>query len=235
MRSKLNLNSFFFIYLKDKFDESINYIMVRCLIIGDTHIPRRAKDVDYLIYNKLTELANDNLFDFTLFTGDEIQAPIFIGFLESKTKTKLYRVIGNMDYFDGNRDSPVYADLYIYFSDDTKITIGLTHGAQIEPRGDHKQLKALAIEKSYNILISGHTHHDSVRRTKNGILLLNPGSVTGAWSFVASGIPSFITLDINEEDKSITLDLFKLDRKSGQFSEVKYSYIYHNNQIHSNF
>ena len=209
--------------------------MVRCLIIGDTHIPRRAKDVDYRIYDKLTELAKDNPFDFTLFTGDEIKAPRFIGFLESKTKTKLYRVIGNMDYFDGHRDSPLYADLYIYFSDDTKITIGLTHGAQIEPRGDHKQLKALAIEKSYNILISGHTHHDNVRRTKNGVLLLNPGSVTGAWSFVASGIPSFMTLDINERDKSIMLILFKLERRSGQINEDKYNYVYFKNQIQGFF
>jgi len=209
--------------------------MVRCLVIGDSHIPRRAKDVDARIYNKLTELTKEHSFDFTLFTGDVIKAPKFIDFLKSKTKTKFYIVIGNMDYFGGNREAPLYAELYIYFKDDTEMTIGLTHGAQIEPRGDHKQLKQLAHEKLFNILISGHTHHHSVRRTKNGILLINPGSVTGAWSFVSSGIPSFITLDINEENKEIKMSLFKLDRLSGQLSEEKYHYIHHHNQIQSFF
>jgi len=209
--------------------------MVRCLILGDSHLKRRAKEVDARIYNKLNELTKEQIFDFTLFTGDVVKAPKFIEFLKSKTKTKMYIVIGNMDYFDGDREAPLYAELYIYFNDDTKMTIGLTHGTQIEPRGDHKQLKALALKMSFNIFISGHTHHHSVRRTKNGLLLINPGSVTGAWSFISSGRHSFITLDINVENKEIIMILYRLDILSGQLNEDKYHYIYHNNQIQGYF
>ena len=61
--------------------------MVRFLAIGDSHIPRRAKSVPDKIIDKLEELTNAELFDYTFFTGDVIKAPEFIKFLEQITKT----------------------------------------------------------------------------------------------------------------------------------------------------
>jgi putative phosphoesterase len=207
--------------------------MIRCLAIGDAHIPRRAKSIPDGILNKLNELTNQKSFDYTFFTGDLITAFDFIDFLKSKTSYDVFIVIGNMDYYGGNRSSPIYQNLEIKFLDNKKLSIGLTHGHQIEPRGDHSQLEYLATnEYANNILISGHTHKEEIYLTNKGILLLNPGSVTGAWSFIASGIPSFISIDITEETNYIDITLFQLDKKSKDINELKSYFIFENNAIY---
>ena len=205
--------------------------MVRILCIGDSHIPNRAKDLPEKIYDKLDNLTKVDLFDFTFFTGDVIKFPKLLDSLNLKTKKKLYIVMGNMDYYYGNRNAPIYQKLDVIFEDKDKMTLGLTHGSQIRPRGDHSQLENLAIEKKYNIIVSGHTHKEEIFLTEKGILLINPGSVTGAWSFVASGIPSFIELNIIESAKEIIIDLFQIDRHSREIIVLKSKYFFQNNRI----
>jgi len=211
--------------------------MVKFLAIGDSHIPRRAKSISDKIIDKLEELTNAELFDYTFFTGDVIKAPEFIEFLKQITKTSknLFIVIGNMDYYSGNRNSPVFQELKLLFPDGDIIMVGLTHGAQIQPRGEHSQLETLAIKKSYNILITGHTHKEEIFLSKNGILLLNSGSVTGAWSFVASGIPSFSVININEQKKELLVSLFQLDKRIDKILESKSYFIFKNNKINYKF
>lgn len=205
--------------------------MVRILCIGDSHVPKRAKELSEKIYDKLNKITELDLFDYTFFTGDEIDFPTLMKYLDLKTKNELFVVMGNMDYYYGNRNAPLHQKLDIIFTNNKKITIGLNHGAQISPRGDHDQLENLAIEMKYNILVSGHTHKEEVHLTKNGILLLNPGSVTGAWSFVASLIPSFIELDIDENTKEIIVDLFQIDKQSREIRVFKAKYQFKDEQI----
>ena len=111
------------------------------------------------------------------------------------------------------------------------MIIGLTHGAQISPRGEQEQLENLAIKRNYNILISGHTHKEEIFLTEKGVLLLNPGSVTGAWSFVASRLPSFIELKIIESTKEINVDLIQIDKQSREIVVLKYNFFFRNYQI----
>ena len=205
---------------------------MRILCIGDSHVPIRAKDLPTQIYEKINELTQTELYDYTFFTGDVVNFPKLLDFLNLKTKRTLFRVIGNMDYYYGNRDSPNYQKLEISFEDNDKITLGLTHGAQIRPRGDHGQLENLAIEKEYTILVSGHTHKEEVFLTKKGILLINPGSITGAWSFVASGIPSFIELYIDEKIKAIIINLFQINKQTREIVVSESYFILKNNQIY---
>lgn len=195
--------------------------MLKYLLIGDSHVPKRASELPIQIQSTLEELANSELFEYTFFTGDEIHYPDFMRLLNSMTKKDVLRVIGNMDYYYGNRDPPVYQKLALEFPDNEHIIIGLTHGSQIHPRGDKTQLEQLAIDNNYTILVSGHTHKEEVFLTKNGRLLLNPGSVTGAWSFVASGIPSFMVLKIDNETKEIEVDLYQFNKKSKEMDEIK--------------
>jgi len=206
--------------------------MVRILLIGDAHVPVRAKDLPSQIYEKLIEITQEELFHYTFFTGDLINFPKLIDFLNQKTQKTLFKVSGNMDFYYGNRDSPNYQKLEIFFEDNEKITLGLTHGAQIRPRGDHDQLEILAQEKGYNILVSGHTHKEEVFLTKKGILLINPGSTTGAWSFVASGIPSFIELYINKRKKEITINLFQINKQIREMEVNESNFVLKNNQIY---
>ena len=208
--------------------------MLKFLIIGDSHVPNRASNISEKIQLKLNELTKLELWECTFFTGDEINFPEFIEFLNKITKNEIFRVIGNMDYYGGNRDAPMYQKLEVYFSDNEKVTIGLTHGHQISPRGDRKKLELLAIEKNYNILISGHTHKEEIFLTNKGILLLNPGSVTGAWSFVASGTPSFIILSIDENTKKIGVSLFQLKKNLGVINKTRFYYIFRDNVIYKN-
>jgi len=206
--------------------------MVRILCIGDSHIPVRAKDLPMQIYNKINELTSTELFDYTFFTGDVINFPELLDFLNHRTKRSLFKVIGNMDYYYGNRDSPTYQKLDVSFEDNDKITLGLTHGAQIRPRGDHDQLEILAQENSYTILVSGHTHKEEIFLINKGILLLNPGSVTGAWSFVASSIPSFIELSVDEKTKEVIINLFQIDKSTRKIILSEFNFTLKDNQIY---
>jgi putative phosphoesterase len=209
--------------------------MLKFLLIGDSHVPKRASNISEKIQNKLKALASESLFKATFFTGDEIFYPEFMKFLNSITKEKVLRVIGNMDYYYGNKDAPTYQKLNLHFYDNESMVIGLTHGAQIQPRGDKNQLESLALEKKYDILISGHTHKEEIFLTNKGILLLNPGSITGAWSFVASGIPSFIVLSIDIKTKDIDVNLFQLDKSANKVNENKAYFIFRDKKIKSKY
>ncbi|GAH08562.1 unnamed protein product, partial [marine sediment metagenome] len=156
--------------------------------------------------------------------------PKFMNFLNLITKNNFFVVIGNMDYYGGNRDAPVYQNLNLSMENYDNLIIGLTHGHQVSPRGDHSQLELISIEKSFNILISGHTHKEEIF-LQNDILLLNPGSVTGAWSFIASGNPSFITLSIIEKTGEITLVLYQYDIRATKFKDIKSYFVFENNKI----
>lgn len=209
--------------------------MVRILCIGDSHIPIRARDLPKQIYNKIDDLTKTELYDYTLFTGDIINFPKLINFLKLKTKMTFFTVLGNMDYYYGHRDAPTYQKLDLTFEDHDKMAIGLTHGAQIKPRGDRDQLENLAIEKGYNILVSGHTHKEEYNLTNNGILLINPGSATGAWSFISSGIPSFIELNINERTQEIHVALFQIDKQSREVTSLNSIFLWKNNRLQYKF
>jgi putative phosphoesterase len=208
--------------------------MVRILCIGDSHIPNRAKELPRKIVDKLSELTRDLPFDYTFFTGDVVNFPPILDFLNSISQGDVFIVMGNMDYYFGNKDAPLYQKLDIVFNNKEKLTVGLTHGAQIRPRGDLNQLETLAIERNYQILVSGHTHKEEIHLTKEGILLINPGSVTGAWSFVASKIPTFIELEITESSEQINLRLYQIDKLSREITTANFYYIFQNNQISRN-
>jgi len=208
--------------------------MIKILAIGDSHIPRRAKTVPDQIIKKLEQLVEIEKFDYTFFTGDVVKAPKFMNFLNLITKRNLFVVIGNMDYYGGNRDAPVYRSLNNSMGNNDDLIIGLTHGHQISPRGDRSQLELIAIEKSFNILISGHTHKEEIFLQKD-ILLLNPGSVTGAWSFLASGNPSFITLSIIEKTGEINVVLYQYDIRAAKFKDLKSYFVFENNKIRNKY
>ncbi len=208
--------------------------MIKLLAIGDSHLPRRAKRVPDQIIKKLEQLVELEKFDYTFFTGDIVNAPKFMNFLNLITKRNLFVVIGNMDYYGGNRDAPVYRSLNMSMGNNENLIVGLTHGHQVSPRGDRSQLELIAIEKSFNILISGHTHKEEIFLQKN-ILLLNPGSVTGAWSFVASGNPSFIILSVIEETGEINVVLYQYDIRAAKLKDLKSYFVFENNKIRHKF
>ncbi len=184
------------------------------------------------IFKKLRDLASEKPFTYTFFTGDLINYEEFITFLNIITEKDVIRVLGNMDsYFGANLHVSKFRTVEFTISKGKEtLTIGLTHGSQLSPRGDHYQLENIALENNCIILISGHTHKEDIHLTDKGILLLNPGSITGAWSFVASKIPSFMTLIVDVNNNSIEVNLFQFNRK-WSITHRKFSFLYQNNRI----
>jgi len=157
----------------------------RALIIGDFHIPTRAREIPRPILERVSE----GDFDLILCTGDLIDEET-LNLLKGFGK-RLYVVQGNMDYLRLPRAHRLRLGDFV---------VGLTHGDSIYPRGDVAQLTQLALQMDVDILISGHTHRPLIHEvTKQGrkLLLLNPGSATGVWSGGgAAGPPSFMTLTV---------------------------------------
>lgn len=179
---------------------------MRILVIGDFHIPDREKEIPSQIFNDI----KNSKFDLILCTGDLTDLKIF-NQLKSMAPVKI--VVGNMDFYFGIRTFPRFEVFTI-----GHYSYGLVHGTGIHPRGNPEGLAKIANELNVDILISGHTHAQSVNFYKN-ILLINPGSATGSWGGGPStGIPSFQIL----EDTSDELEIINVRLKSGKlFREIE--------------
>ncbi len=165
------------------------------LILGDLHIPGRAKEINPIIREHIENRKKD--YTLILCTGD---------LTSSKTLEYLF-TLGCVKTVRGNMDS---MELPEYIIENIQgIRLGLIHGDQVYPRGDYKLLNNIARQLKVKILVSGHTH-SSFSLEFNKTILLNPGSVTGAWGGGDySGIPEFMELQFNS-DKSLTVKIHKL-------------------------
>jgi putative phosphoesterase len=180
--------------------------MISILIIGDFHYPDRA-DHPKKIFNYINKMK----FDLILCTGD-LTKLLLLKELQNLGTVKI--VQGNMDW---GFKHPIKEIIEI-----DGLKIGLIHGHQVRPRGDLKKLGKIASELGVNILVSGHTHAQSINIVQNNILLINPGSASGAWSFVADNIPSFIIMHIDFEYLELIRYQFvekKLRSKSQKFEK----------------
>ena len=80
------------------------------------------------------------------------------------------------------------------------IRMGLIHGHQIIPWGDQEALTNKAKEMGVKVLISGHSHEIKYTKYKD-VHLLNPGSITGAYSSLnLDASPAFIILEVKAND-----------------------------------
>jgi len=181
---------------------------MRILAIGDFHYPDRAS-----YPKKIFEVLKGEKFDLILCTGDLTDLKV-LDDLESLGTVKI--VQGNMDWNFGHPDRIIEKI--------NGIKIGLIHGSQIRPRGDLKKLCDYAKRLNVDILISGHTHAQSVNICDNNKLLINPGSATGAWSFLADRIPSFIIIETDNEIIKIIKCQLKTQSLHREILEYKKSF-----------
>ena len=181
--------------------------MVKLLIVGDTHIPTRAKSIPKIMFKIIDE---NKPYDYVFFTGDLVSESV-LDFFE-KLGSKAFFVRGNMDYLS----LPEYVVEEI-----GNIRIGLIHGDQVYPRGDVEGLLKIARNLNVNVLINGHTHYLRIVAINN-TLLVNPGSLTGVWSGgYASMRPSMIIgyLEGPEKIKLVSYEVYgkKLKREEKIF------------------
>merc|ERR1712137_757107 len=91
-------------------------------------------------------------------------------------------------------DSEAYPEEKVFQIGD--FTIGLCHGHQIVPWGDAESLANLQRKLDVDILITGHTHRNDVYEYE-GRYIVNPGSITGAYSSATTDVvPSFVLMAV---------------------------------------
>ncbi len=137
----------------------------RVLVLSDTHIPYRASKVP----DTMLKLIDSLEYDIVVHAGDLCEESV-LEWLKS-LGGELYVVQGNMDYLPLPETAKFQAD---------DITIGVVHGHQVYPRGNLEKLTGIAKRLGVQLLISGHTHYPLVSM-HNGVLHVNPGSLTGVW------------------------------------------------------
>jgi hypothetical protein len=161
---------------------------MKIVVLGDTHIPRRA---DWLPREIVSSLEEKD-FDLIVFTGDLTDEHV-LSYLENLGKVAAVR--GNMDHLR----LPEYLEVKI-----GELRAGVIHGDQVYPRGDRDQLEDIGIERGVDILFNGHTHSPHIFLGR--VLLLNPGSATGAWGGGGGSMkPSFMVVQIEGRDVDVKL------------------------------
>ncbi len=140
-------------------------MVVRILVISDTHIPYRASSVPHSMESLISELE----YDVVVHAGDLCEESV-LEWVKS-LGGEVYVVKGNMDYLP----LPEYET---FEAEDVRI--GVAHGHQVYPRGDIPKLTRIAKKLGVQLLISGHTHKPHYVM-HDGVLHVNPGSLTGVW------------------------------------------------------
>ena len=99
--------------------------------------------------------------------------------------------------------------------------IGICHGHQVVPWGDHESLAVLQRQLGCDILVTGHTHKSDVTAYA-GKWFINPGSITGAASCLGSeSVPTFVLMSI--KDKQVTTYTYEVRDGKTQVYQDKFS------------
>jgi len=134
----------------------------RVLLLADTHVPRRARDLPEAVWAEVAEA------DVVIHAGDWV-VPDLLDTLEQRAR-RLVAVFGNNDGAELRRRLPEVA----------RETVGGVRFAVVHETGDAKGRERRCQEAyaGVDVLVFGHSHipWDSV--TPSGLRLLNPGSPT---------------------------------------------------------
>ncbi len=133
---------------------------MRIIVISDTHIPRRKKEIPSLILKEIEKS------DLVIHAGDFTNLET-VKLLESLNR--FYGVAGNMDEKEVWEYLPEKRIIEI-----ENKRIGIIHGFGPPIGIEGKILKKFEGE-NLDIIVYGHTHRASIKNYKN-VLLLNPGS-----------------------------------------------------------
>mmetsp|Transcript_3264 Transcript_3264/g.4581 ORF Transcript_3264/g.4581 Transcript_3264/m.4581 type:complete len:205 (+) Transcript_3264:42-656(+) len=174
------------------------------LVLGDMHIPHR----ESAIPEKFRRMLVPNKMQHVLCTGNLVTQEQYDDLRSLAPNVHVVR--GDFDDASAN-----YPDTKVVTIG--QIKIGLCHGHQVVPWGDLDSLGMLQRQLDVDILVTGHTHRDQYAEA-DGALLVNPGSITGAYSGLelppgAGGevAPSFMLLAV--QGAKVVVYIYKLDEK----------------------
>jgi putative phosphoesterase len=135
---------------------------MRLLLIADTHVPRRARDLPSAVWDEVSAA------DVVLHAGDWVE-PALLDDLESRAR-RLIACWGNNDGDELRSRLPERADAVL---EGVRFTVVHETGAS----GGRDARMALLYPDT-DVLVFGHSHIPWDTTAKTGLRLLNPGSPT---------------------------------------------------------
>ncbi|WP_283604794.1 metallophosphoesterase family protein, partial [Mycolicibacterium poriferae] len=135
---------------------------MRLLLIADTHLPKRAKDLPEQVWEAVDEA------DVVIHAGDWVE-PDLLDQLESRAE-RLVACWGNNDGAELRRRLPERADVIL---DGLRFTVVHETGA-----ATGREARMARAYPDTDVLVFGHSHIPWDTTTKTGLRLLNPGSPT---------------------------------------------------------
>ncbi len=134
----------------------------RLLLIADTHVPRRARDMPAQVWDAVTDA------DVVFHAGDWIDVALLDALEDASSR--LVGVYGNNDGPDLRRRLPEVA----------RETIGGVRFAVVHETGATagRERRCQALYPDVDVLVFGHSHIPWDTTTESGLRLLNPGSPT---------------------------------------------------------
>lgn len=136
---------------------------MKVAILGDTHIPGRAREIPGKLLDEMKKFRPEKIF----FTGDFGSLDVLKALQKFCPVTA---VKGNADFLE-LPETLTFEIMGIKFC--------LLHGHQAKPAGDKTQLQNLARYFGAEVLVCGHTHTPEVYMETRTALVINPGSATG--------------------------------------------------------
>ena len=135
---------------------------MRLLLIADTHVPKRARDLPARVWDEVGEA------DVVVHAGDWVE-PALLDALEARA-TRLVACWGNNDGAELRRRLPERAD----------VTLGGLRFTVVHETGAAAGREARMANEypDTDVLVFGHSHIPWDTTAKTGLRLLNPGSPT---------------------------------------------------------
>jgi len=135
---------------------------VRLLIISDTHVPRRARDLPPILWDEVSAA------DVVIHAGDWCTADLL-----DELERRASRVIG----VHGNNDGP---DLRRRLPEVARAELGGVRFAVVHETGpaQGREVRCARRYPDVDVLVFGHSHIPWDTTTDSGLRLLNPGSPT---------------------------------------------------------
>jgi vacuolar protein sorting-associated protein 29 len=187
------------------------------LVVSDMFIPFRCSDIPEQFKNILIP--------------NKIQHVLSLGNNGSRESYDWLRSLSNSFHavkgdYDDNTNFPETKTLQI-----GDFKIGLIHGHQVVPWGDLEALANVQRQLGCDILLSGHTHQNSVN-VFDGSYFINPGSISGAFSpMLPASVPSFVLMVI-QGDYAI-IYLYELNDKTKKFDVTKMEFTKNSGKLNS--
>ena len=161
--------------------------MIRVAILGDSHIPGRAKELPEKLIKRVREFMPNRIW----FTGD------------FNTLDVLRRInsLGRLDAVLGNKDFLELPESLKFEFEGVKLL--LIHGHQVGVAGNRERLQNFAKYYGCDVIVCGHSHVPDVH--KDRAIIINPGSCTGVPYLDSARPPSLILATLGGRNISLRL------------------------------